>query len=119
MSINKTLSFSLFILSFFLIFSLFRGINRLVRVEKRITQIKEKLEKIKEENQELKEIKSDHQTEAFFEEQVRNKLQMAKGDEVILILPEQLTEAKQASLATELKQEAAKANWQKWLELFL
>lgn len=120
MSINKTLSFFLLILSFTLIINLVRDIWRLTQIEKRTVQVEENLELIKKENQELQQTKEHYQSEEFLEEQIRNRLQMNKPGETVLILPEELVEERpeKSPLSDIGENKEGKSNWQKWLELF-
>ena len=68
-------------------------------------------------NQDLKKTKEFYQSDAFLEEQIRNKLQMAKPEEKIIILPEAIvnTQSEQLEESEQLEQ---LANWEKWLRLF-
>ncbi len=119
MSINKSLAFFVLLISLILIINLGRDIWRLIRVEERLVQAEKKLEQVKNENQDLKKTKEFYQSDAFLEEQIRNKLQMAKPGEKIVILPEAISEEK-ASHSAEATRDKDKetANWQKWLGLF-
>ena len=119
MSINKIFVFCFLIFSFTLIINLGRDIHRLVKVGERVVKVKEKLEQAKEENEELRNTKKYYQSDAFLEEQIRNKLQMAKSGETVLILPPVLTEEKASAFteAAEDKEEELE-NWEKWLRLF-
>ena len=121
MSINKTFYFLVLILTFGLIINLYRDISRLIQAEDRVIKVEEKLEETKKENKELKQIRERYQSDDFLEEQIRNRLQMSKPGETVLILPEELTdssggEKQGAKKEEELNQVAT--NWQKWLELF-
>jgi len=126
MSINKNLVFVILIISFILIFNLLRDVRRLIRAEERIVKVEERLEQVKEENEEFKGTKEYYQSNAFLEEQIRNKLQMARPGETILILPKKLSEVKEESSYSEASSFAKasedksedKENWEKWLELF-
>lgn len=92
------------------IFRLFKGIQQINLAEKRVLQ----LEKEKEE---LSLKRQYYQSPEFIEEEARNKLNMAKPGETIVILPSDLEELI-------IKQKArAEANpqvphWKKWWKLF-
>ena len=118
MSINKTLPFFVLLIGFILVINLSRDIWRLIQAEERLTQAEEKIEEVKKENQELRKTKEYYQSDAFTEEQIRNKLQMAKPGEKIIILPEAIIEGKaeKAEKAEEVNKKMA--NWEKWLVLF-
>ena len=92
MSINKTLSFCFLIVSFLLIINLIRDVKGLIQAEQRIVKTEERLAQVKEKNERVKKEKEYYQSDAFLEEQIRTKLQMAKPGETILILPEEIDE---------------------------
>ena len=119
MSINKSLAFFVLLISFILIVNLGRDIWRLIKVEERLVQAEKKLEQAKNENQDLKKTKEFYQSDAFLEEQIRNKLQMAKPGEKVVILPEKLQEGSRVGKVEEVeKVDEETANWEKWLGLF-
>ena len=122
MSINKTLSFVFFSLSIVLIINLGRDIFRLIKSEERVARGEEKLGEIEQENSDLKKTKEYYKSDQFLEEQIRNKLQMAKPGEKVLILPEELQEGtgvgEESSFGEMAEDKGELANWQKWLELF-
>jgi cell division protein FtsB len=118
MSINKTLSFCFLIISLLLIVNLFRDVQRLIQAEERIVKTEERLVQVKQENEEFKKEKEYYQSEAFLEEQIRTKLQMAKPGETVLILPETIKEEKEGNEQQNREDEKKRANWQKWLALF-
>ena len=117
MSINKSLTFFVLLISSILIINLGRDIWRLIKAGERFVQAEKKLEQVKEQNQDLKKTKEFYQSDAFLEEQIRNKLQMAKPEEKIIILPETIrnTQLEQLEQLEKLEQ---LANWEKWLRLF-
>ena len=114
---NKTISFCFLILSFILIINLFRDVWRLIQAEERIIKTEQELNYIAKKNKEFIKTEDYYKSDAFLEEQIRNKLQMAKEKETILILPEEINEIQLDKLEQfqELKQIS---NWQKWLALF-
>jgi len=121
MSINKISAFFVLLISFILIINLGRDIWRLIKAEERLIQAEEKLEQVKQDNKELEEVKEHYQSDAFLEKQIRNKLQMAKPGEKIIILPEAITQEEISSFSGQLvdaQERREAANWEKWLGLF-
>ena len=114
MSINKTISFCFLILSFILIINLFRDVWRLIQAENRIIETEHKLNSVVKKNEEFVKRQNYYKSDAFLDEQIRNKLQMAKPEETILILPRQISEAR----SQESQKSQQLTNWQKWLALF-
>lgn len=114
---NKILTFGLFLVSLVFVINLFRKTFDLIKAEKRVSQTQEKLEQVKKENEELKKTRNYYQSEEFLEEQIRNKLGMAKPGEKVLVLPEKFKEDQNNK--TEKEEELVNIpNWQKWLALF-
>lgn len=116
MSINKIFSFLPLLISFVLGFNLGRDIWRLKKAEKRIFEAEQRLGEVKKENDDLEKQKEYYQSEQFLEEQIRDKLQMAKEGEKIVILPQEIIEGGMEQDGETGEEE--KENWGKWLELF-
>lgn len=79
----------------------------------------EKLEKAKAEEKDLQEKLKVTQSEVYLEEQLRNKLGLAREGEIVLVLP---PDEELRKLAPELGREeqfVPKSNWQKWMDLFI
>ncbi len=121
MSIFKKLSSYLFLIfAIVLIINLFKDALRLASAGQRLDQAEAKLVKLRQENKELKDRLEYYQGEEFVEEEIRNKLQLTKPGEQIVILPEQLQKSLDQEEELGLKQEEELLpNWQKWLNLFL
>ncbi len=75
----------------------------------------EEVEELTLKNKELKERLEYVKSEEFVEKEVRDKLNMAKENEVIVVLPEGL-ELRDQQL--EASNEEDLPNWQRWLKLF-
>lgn len=100
-----------------LIFNLSRQIYRLSKAQNRLNQAQEKLNQQKIVNWQLLQEKNYRQTETFLEKEVRDKLMMAKKEETILILPEEIVG--QASVSASQQTPVSQEIWQEWLEIFL
>lgn len=85
----------------------FRGTSNLVSEEE------QKLAKIKQENEALKQELAYKQSDKFKEEEIRNKLGMAKEGEEVVVIPNQDQSQDQV---TDTKREVP--NWKKWQLLF-
>ena len=99
-----------------LIVNLSRDILRLLRSADEIRLAAQKVEELQEESEGLAQKKEYYQSESFIEEEARNKLNMAKVGETVVILPPNLKEVigrKENQLTKPL------SNWQQWLNLFL
>lgn len=99
------------IFGLFLIISLSRSVWELYGKKDIFDNTEIRLQKVREENQVLQKQLAEVTSPGYVEKQAREKLNLAKAGEVIVILPE-VTPALEAKPAREL------ANWQKWLNLF-
>ena len=99
-----------------LIVSLSRDILRLLRSADELKLAAQKVEELQKESESLAQKKEYYQSESFIEEEARNKLNMVKVGETIVILPPNLKEVigrKENQLTKPL------SNWYQWLNLFL
>ncbi len=117
MSKDKLIAFLLITIGIIFIFNLTGSIWRLWQQDKPIEEAELKLERLKEENTELKRKKAYINSERFFEEQVRDSLNLAKEDEAIVIVPEDILNLKDDKGNNDGREELS--NWQKWLKVFL
>ena len=120
MSISKTiLSYLFLILGLILITGFIRDIWRLVHAEERLRNKEKELLRAQQDYQQLQDKSDYYKSDFFIESQIRDKLQMAKPGETVVILPEEFTqEASQEKNTNFINKETELANWQKWLKLF-
>lgn len=106
---------------FFLILlgSLLKSYQRTKNAESLIEKSQAKLDKAKQEEKELQSKLEMTQSEAFIEEQLRDKLGLAKEGEIILVLPDNETLRKLAPIMPKEEEVKPKPNYQKWLDLFI
>lgn len=98
-----------------LIFNLTRDIRRLLKASDQIKLAENQVRELEKENQQLEEKKEYYQSPEFIEEQARDKLNMAKPGETIVILPQNLEEVLGK---TKKVTPPELPNWQKWWKLF-
>lgn len=98
--------------------SFVKSLNRIKMGDTVIQKTKVKIEKAEEENKKLSEQLEITQSEEFLENQLRNKLGLAKEGEIILVLPEADIVRKLSPIIPVEEEIKPKPNWQKWLELF-
>jgi len=124
---KRIISYVFLITAIILIIGCFKNIWRLIHADKNLKETEKKLAVIKEENSQIKEKEIYYKSEPFLEEQIRDKLQMAKPNEVVVILPEELQKQPEPEIyifkdkktdEVEVNNNQQEANWQKWLKLF-
>lgn len=101
-----------------LVSSLIKSLKRIREGNTVIEKTKIKLSKINEENKKLEKTLQVVQSEGFIEKQLRDKLGLAKNEEIILVLPEADIVKRLSPQIPEEEEIKPKPNWQKWLELF-
>lgn len=116
---SKAVAYIILIFSLLFIISLLKNSWRLFHADERLKTAEKKLAELKKENQTLQEKFQFYQSDQFIESQIRDKLQMAKPGETIIILPENLSRESSKS-GSESNQTTDKelSNWQKWLKIF-
>jgi len=112
---RKTIQWLIIVIGVSLMVNLSRDILRLVKVGEQVQQAERVLERRQRENEQLVVQKEDYTSDEFVEEMARNKLNMAKEEETVVILPENMAE-----LLGRKKRQLAKnsPSWQQWWELF-
>ncbi len=112
---KKVISLIIIVLGVGLIVTLSRDILHLLGADDRIHQAQLKVEELAQENLKLKELKEYYQSEEFIEEHARNKLNLAREGETIVILPpnvEELVGFKEEKKPPQIP------TWKKWWQLF-
>lgn len=112
---KKAISLIIIVVGVGLIVTLSRDILRLLGADDRIRQAQLEVEELAQSNLELKELKEYYQSEAFIEEHARNKLNLAREGETIVILPPNVEELVGFK---EEKEPLQIPNWKKWWQLF-
>jgi cell division protein FtsB len=112
---NKVIQGLITVIGIILIVSLVQDIRRLLRASGEIKIAEKKVQELEKENQQLAEKKKYYQSSEFIEEQARDKLNMAKPGETIVILPSNLEEVLGKGKKESLPE---LPNWQRWWNLF-
>lgn len=103
------------IFGIWLVISLSRDFWQLLKKKDRAEEMMTKKEALIAENQKLKGKLNYVESEEFVEKEAREKLNMAKEGEVIVILPEKITVADPRSPRSVAE---SLPNWRQWLNLF-
>jgi len=113
---NRLVQIIIILMGVGLIVSLSRDIVRLLRSGEELDLAEEKVIELEQERANLEQKKEYYQSEEFVEEIARNKLNMAKEEETIVILPENIRDIlgyRDSQLPEFVP------NWKQWLNLFL
>ena len=99
----------------YLVFDLSRDLFNLIKKRERIENMEDKIEELALNSKELKERLEYVQSDEFVEKEARDKLNMAKEDEIIVVLPEDF---KVPDFQASKDSTEDLPNWQQWLKLF-
>ena len=111
---------ALIILSVIMLLGVFYSVGSQIyeslQVARRLDKETENLTKLQQKNEELKKRLTEVQGVGFIEQQARDKLNMTRPGETLVIIPQQQID-QVLSLEQEKKEEVI-AYWQGWLKLF-
>ncbi len=113
---NKLLQILIILVGVALIVNLSRDIIRLLHSADEIKQAAQRVEELEKEKESLTQKNEYYQSESFVEEEARDKLNMAKEGETIVILPPNIKEILGTSSSQLVE---PPPNWRQWLNLFL
>jgi cell division protein FtsB len=109
----------LFIAFFILLtLSLARNVVRILRAGRRVEEAEGRVEKLKKENEDLKKRLEIAGSEVYIEKQLRDNLGLAKGEEIVIVLPDEETLRALAPRAEKEEESLPPPNWKKWANLF-
>ena len=117
---KKIASGVLVLVFFLLILSLFRGIFRLVASRDKIHKAQVRLTQLQVEEEQLEDKLNKISSDSYKEEQIRDKLGLAREGETIIVLPsEDVLRKLSPRINEETVTQVPKPNWKKWTDLFL
>lgn len=109
----------LFIAFFVLLtLSLARNVVRILRASRRVEEAEARVEKLKKENEELQKRLEIAGSEVYIEKQLRDNLGLAKGEEIVVVLPDEETLRAIAPRREGEREALPDPNWRKWMKLF-
>jgi len=113
---KKPIQILIIIIGIALIVSLSRSILKMFRARDELRLAEQKIEELQKEAAILTEKKDFYQSEEFIEQEARNKLNMVKEGETVVVLPPNL---KELLGGRENQPQILLPNWRQWLNLFL
>jgi len=115
MANKRLLKVVIIIVGIGLIISLSKNLYRLLEAGDQVKLAQQRLEELKTESKKLEQERDYFQSEEFVEQEARNRLNMAKPGEKVVILPPNLGENEKQTFTPNPEL----PNWKKWLSLFL
>lgn len=119
MSIGKKriLVYLVMVTSLFLAINLMKDITALKKADRRLNAAEAELNQAKQEREGLKRGLAKAADSFWRESQIRNVLKMAKPEEVVVVVPEEVTtQAEQAGKAVKVEEE--ESNLDRWRQVF-
>jgi len=113
---RKPIQILIIIVGIILIVSLSRSILKMFKARDELKLAEQKIEELQKEAASLTEKKKFYQSEEFIEQEARNKLNMVKEGETVVVLPPNV---KEILGEKEVQPQTSVPNWRQWLNLFL
>ena len=116
---KRLLAYLIMIISLFISVKLVKDIYKLWHIEDRLLKADKELLGVKEVQLELKQQLGKTENNQWWERQVRDKLMMARFNEKIAIVPEEVLNREGRDEVRKEIIEKDKAVWEKWRDLFI
>ena len=116
---KRLLAYFIMIISLVISVKLVKDIYKLWHVEDRLLEANKELLEVKEVQLELKQQLGKTENDQWWEGQVRDKLMMARSNEKIAIIPEEVLNREDGDKVRREIIEKDKAVWEKWRDLFI
>lgn len=117
MKIRSWVKFLFIILAVLFIINVAKDILRLWRAGDRLKEAQKTLALLEEEKLRLEQERQFLESAFFFEQQARDKLNMAMSDEVVVILPQGLEDEALQNSEEDMSEKSLPI-WQQWLAIF-
>lgn len=116
---NKTVTiFIIFLFAAFFVYGLAQQISESIKVGERLEEAADDVNALQEQNRNLKRQLSSVEDKGFIEKVARDKLNMAKsGETVVIISPEAVNQVIEANKP--IIPPPPLPNWQRWVNLFI
>ena len=118
MRAKKPVKILLFLLALYSIFNISRSVWRIYRRGDRLMELRREIENLKEEKKRLQEEIVYRQSPEFIEKEARDRLNMVKEGERVVILPAELTPPSTKEKKTS-KEVVTEPNWKQWWDYWL
>jgi cell division protein FtsB len=102
----------------FQIVSLSRQLISLLAAGGRLTKDQSKVEQLEEEREKLKRQLDYHRSQEFLEKEARDRLNLAKPEETVVVIPQELLDFYLPKDQDEETSQESKSNWLLWKEAF-
>lgn len=115
---NNMMTVLLMIAIILFIMSLVQTSIKIRKINREVKSRENQLEQVRKEEEELKRKYEEIISSEYMEKQLRNQLNLAKDNEIILILPEDDVLRKLVPQDTQEEFDDIRPNWRKWADVF-
>ncbi len=115
---NKIINLFLVIIVFLFIVSLLQTSAKIRKMNDEVRSRENQLKRLKEEGEELKSKYEEISSNEYMEKQLRNQLNLAKDNEIILVIPDDEILKQLVPPDTQENSYDMRPNWKKWLDVF-
>lgn len=116
---KRILAYVVLILSILASVKLVKDIIKLRSADNRLVEAEEELIAANQEQVELKQQLVEIEDRSWWEKQVRNVLKMAKPDEVVVVVPEEIKNSQASQIVDENEIISEIPNWQQWWQILV
>lgn len=103
----------------FVVMTVSRGVFRLISSRSKVEEARDKLAQVQKEQEELKAELEKVSSGYYKEEQLRDKLGLAKEGDIVIVLPSEDVLRRLSPRIFEMEeQNVSEPNWKKWAKLF-
>ncbi len=115
---KRLLAYVIMVISGLVSIKLVKDIIKLTHTDERIIEAEKELLVVKEEQIKLNQEMSRIQEGDWWESQVRNTLKMARNNEEVVIVPEEVLKSASKVVRPEIEEEREMSNVEKWKQVF-
>lgn len=98
--------------------SLVRSVNRIREAKSEISEVQKRVDNLRRENESMEKRLREESSSEFVEKQLRDKLNMVKTGEIVVILPDPEIVRTYAPKVEEKITTFPDPNWKKWMKVF-
>jgi len=116
---KRVLAYVVLVLSILASVKLVKDIIKLRSADNRLIEAEEELIAANQEQIELKQQLVEIEDRSWWEKQVRNVLKMAKPNEVVVVVPEEIKNSRVSQIVDESEIISEIPNWQQWWQILV
>ncbi|MFH0943292.1 MAG: septum formation initiator family protein [Candidatus Beckwithbacteria bacterium] len=114
---KRLLAYTVLVLSILMSIKLVKDIVKLKSADTRLTEAETEFQAAQQEQAELKQQLIEIEDKSWWEKQVRNILKMAKPEEIIVVVPDEVKNSRESPTEAQSEAVTELPNWQQWWQV--